>query len=96
MTLCHNNDQTWFSDTLTSARLLGGRLNTRLSDSGFSTTLGVQQILMHRKNMFDPYRLVYRFQCMTLYYSQTTRSHMILKKRLPEVPEDVEMQYNID
>ena len=23
MTLCNNNDQTWFSDTLTSARLLG-------------------------------------------------------------------------
>ena len=23
MTLCNNNDQTWFSDTLTSAKLLG-------------------------------------------------------------------------
>ena len=23
MPLCNNNDQTWFSDTLTSARLLG-------------------------------------------------------------------------
>ena len=26
MTLCNNNDQTWFSDTLTSARPLVGRL----------------------------------------------------------------------
>ena len=25
MTLCNNNDQTWFSDKLTSARPLGGR-----------------------------------------------------------------------
>ena len=31
MTLCNNNDQTWFSDTLTSARPLVGVLNPRLS-----------------------------------------------------------------
>ena len=55
MTLCNNNDQTWFSDTLTSARPLGDSWNPRLSGSGFNTTLGVQQMLMHRKNVFDPY-----------------------------------------
>ena len=44
-----------FSDTLTSARPTGGRLNPRLSGSGFNPTLGVQQVFMHRKNMFDPY-----------------------------------------
>ena len=48
MTLYNNNDQTWFSDTLTSARPLSG--------SSFNSTLGVQQVLMHRKkHMFDPY-----------------------------------------
>ena len=32
--LCNNNDQTWLTDTLTSARPLGGRENPRLSGSG--------------------------------------------------------------
>ena len=52
MTLCNNNDQTWFSDTLTSARPLGGPQNPRLSGSGFNITLRVQQMLMHNKFSF--------------------------------------------
>ena len=48
------NDQTCFSDTLTSARPLMGCKNPRLSGSGFNTPLGVQQMLMNKKNMFDP------------------------------------------
>ena len=61
MTLCNNNDQTWFSDTLTSARPLGGRSTPRLSGSGFNTTLEVQHMIMHRKTCLIPivvYRLV--------------------------------------
>ena len=54
MTLCNNNDQTCFSDTLTSARPLRGRQNPQLSESGFNTTLGVQQMLMHRKTCLTP------------------------------------------
>ena len=49
MALCKNNDQAWFSDTLTSAGPLGGRLNPRLSGSDFNATLEVQQMLMYRK-----------------------------------------------
>ena len=45
MTFYNDNDQTWFSDTQTSARHLGGYLHT---------TVWVQQMLMHR-NMFDIY-----------------------------------------
>ena len=41
MTICKNNDQAWFSDTLTSLT--------------FQSGLGVQQMLMHRKNIFDPF-----------------------------------------
>ena len=56
MSLCNNNDQTWFSDVLTSARPLWGSLNCHLSGQGFSITLGIQQMLMHRKTcLFDPY-----------------------------------------
>ena len=54
MTLCNNNDQAWFSDTLlTCARPLGS-LNPCLSGSGFNTTLGVQQMLMHKKTCLIP------------------------------------------
>ena len=42
MTLCNNNDQTWFFDTLTSARPLRSHLNSRLSGLGFNIT---QQML---------------------------------------------------
>ena len=48
------NDQTYFSDTLTSARPLGGRKNPCILGSGLSTTLGDQQMLMHRKTCFIP------------------------------------------
>ena len=54
MTLCNNNDETWFSNTLTSAKPLVCHLNPRLSGSGFNTTMGVQQILMHRKTCLIP------------------------------------------
>ena len=40
------NEQNVFSDALTSARPLGGRLNPCLSGSGFNITLGAQQMLM--------------------------------------------------
>ena len=40
---CNNTDQTCFSDTLTSAR-------PPWKVSGFSTSLGAQQMLMHKKN----------------------------------------------
>ena len=54
MNICNNNDQTCFSDTLTSARPPVGRLNPRLLGSGFNTTLGVQQMLMRRKTCLIP------------------------------------------
>ena len=54
MTLCNNNDQTCFSDALTSAGPLGGPLNPYLSGSGFNITLGVQQMLMRRKTCLIP------------------------------------------
>ena len=44
--LCNNNDQTCFSDTLTSAGPLSG--------SGINTSLGAQQMLMHRKSCLIP------------------------------------------
>ena len=59
MTLCNNKDQTWFSDTLTSARPLGGHSNPRLSGSGFNATLWVQQMLMHRKTCLIPIMITY-------------------------------------
>ena len=49
MILCYNNDQTWFSDTLISARSL-----RVVKGLGFNTTLGVQQMLMHRKTCLNP------------------------------------------
>ena len=54
MSLCNNNDQTWISETLTSARSLGGRYNPRLSGSGFNSILWIQQMLMHRKTCLIP------------------------------------------
>ena len=49
MTWCNNNDKNWFSDTLTCARpLVVGK-----------STLGVQQMLMHRKACLIPI-VVYR------------------------------------
>ena len=50
MFLCNNSYQTCFSDTLTSAGPLGMCWNPHLSDSGFNTSLGAQQMLMHRKS----------------------------------------------
>ena len=67
MTLCNNNDQTWSSNRLTSARPLGGRWNPRLSGSGWNTTLGVQQLLMHRKTCLIPILLL-RFQKLSQVY----------------------------
>ena len=75
MTLCNNDDQTWFSDALTSARPLGDRKTPRISGSGFNTTLGVQQMLIHRKKGLIPI-VVNRFYCMAIFHSQTRR-HMI-------------------
>ena len=54
MTLCNNTDKTWFSDTLTSARPLGGCYNSCLSGLGINTILGVQQIFMHRETCLKP------------------------------------------
>ena len=45
MTVCNNNDQTWSSATLKSAR----------PGSAFNTTLGGQADINAKKNMFDPY-----------------------------------------
>ena len=59
MFLCSNSDQTCFSDTFTSAGPLGRCWNPRLSArvfkpspfcSCFNTSLGAQQMLMHRKS----------------------------------------------
>ena len=36
-----------------------GSLKPSLLGMGFNITLGVQQMLMHRKNMFDPYIVFY-------------------------------------
>ena len=51
MFLCNNSDRTCFSDIVTSAGPLGRPLgrcwNPRLSGSGFNTSLGAQQMLMH-------------------------------------------------
>ena len=52
--LCNNSDQRCFSDTLTSAGPLGRCWNPRLSGSSFNTSLGIQQILMHRKSCWIP------------------------------------------
>ena len=52
--LCNNSNQKCFSDTLTSAGPLGRCRNPRLSDSGFHTSLGAQQMLMHRKSCLIP------------------------------------------
>ena len=57
---CNNSDQTCFSDTLTSAGPLGRCWNPRLSGSGFNTSLGTQQMLMHRKSCLIPI-VEYRF-----------------------------------
>ena len=54
MTLCNNNDQACFPDTVTSAGPLGGHYNPCFSGSGFNTTLWVQQMLMHRKTCLIP------------------------------------------
>ena len=54
MTLCNTNDQAWFSDALTSAGRLRGRKKRRHPGSGFNITLGVQQMLMHRKTHLIP------------------------------------------
>ena len=50
--LCNKSDQTYFSDTctFTSAGPLGRYWNSRLSGSGFNTSLWAQQMLMHRKS----------------------------------------------
>ena len=55
MILCNDNDQTWFSDTLTNVRPLGSHVNPRLSGSGLNTTLGGPADVNAEKNMFDPY-----------------------------------------
>ena len=65
MTLCNNNDQTWFFDQLTSAGPLGVVKNPRLLSSGFNITLGVQQMLMHRKTSLTPI-LLNKKPCHTL------------------------------
>ena len=54
MCLCNNSDQTCFSDILTPAGPLGRCWNPRLSGSGFNTSLGAQQMLMHRKVCLIP------------------------------------------
>ena len=54
MTSCNNNDQTWFSDALTSAEPLWGSLKPLPFRLGFQLTLGVQQMLMHRKTCLIP------------------------------------------
>ena len=48
--LCNNSDQICFSDILISTGSLGRCWNPRLSCSGFNTSLGTQQMLMHRKS----------------------------------------------
>ena len=56
MTLCNNKDQTWFSDTLTSARPLRGSLKpSPFRLGGVSTPpLGSKQMTMHRKTCLIP------------------------------------------
>ena len=52
--LFNNSDPTCFSDTLTTAWPLCGCWNHRMSGSGFNTSLGAQQMLMHRKSCLIP------------------------------------------
>ena len=75
MTLCNNNDQTWFSNTLGYARPLWIRLNPRLSGSGFNITLGVQQMLMHRKMCLIP---------IVIYYTIIDFNEVDIRIYLPE------------
>ena len=53
-TLCNNNNQTWFSDTLTSARPLGVVKTLAFQARVSTPPLGVQQVLMHRKTCLIP------------------------------------------
>ena len=50
MILSNNSDQTCFSDILTSAGPRGRCWKLSLKGEGFNTSLGAQQMLMHRKS----------------------------------------------
>ena len=54
MSLCNNNDQTWFSDTLTSARPLGVVKTFAFQARVSTPSLGSSRCLFI-ENMFDPY-----------------------------------------
>ena len=51
---CFNSDQTWFSDAQIFARPLSGVKILVFQALCFNTTLGVQQMLMHRKSCLIP------------------------------------------
>ena len=66
MTLCNNNDQTWFSDTQTSARPLGV-----VKTPGFQHHPRRPADVQAKKNMFDPYSQFKRINTLYVYKLNT-------------------------
>ena len=53
--LCNNSDRTWFFNALTFARSFGRSWKPRPAASVFNISHGTRRMLMHERNMFDPY-----------------------------------------
>ena len=74
--LCNNNDQTCFSDTLTSTGPLRRGRNPHFSGSGFNISLGARQMLMHRKSCLIPIIILFQGRKQ---YQKTKQATLVLQ-----------------